>query len=179
MTAAGLDEMRRAIGVLAGSTEERVMAGRTEFTAQEWADLGSGLISAAELISLVDGGRPGMAREMAQVHRRLRDASRQHPSQLVRELAAAPGPSVIDAHLSPGEAEEPVLRVLRAAAAALSAKAPDELDAYRRFVAHLGEVAASATRSGGVLGFGGQRVSYAEAVTLDKIRQALGAPLPS
>jgi hypothetical protein len=93
----------------------------------------------------------------------------------VRELADQPGHSVIDAHMSPGEAEEPVLRVLRAAAAALSARAPEELEAYRRFVVHLGEVAAGATRSGGVFGLGGQRVSYAEASTLDRIRQAVGA----
>jgi hypothetical protein len=151
------------------------MAGRADFTAEEWADLASALISAAELVSFVDGGRSGMAREMAGVRRRLRDASTGHPSQLVRELASEPGRSLIDARMSPGEAEEPVLRVLRAAAAALSAKAPDELEAYRRFVVHLGEAAATATRSGGVFGVGGQRVSYAEAATLDRIRQALGA----
>ncbi|HZD68584.1 MAG TPA: hypothetical protein VFA45_06610 [Actinomycetes bacterium] len=151
------------------------MAGRADFTAEEWTDLGSALISAAELVSFVDGGRSGMAREMSRVRRALSDASKRHPSQLVRELAIEPGRSVIDTHLSPGEAEEPVLRVLRAAAAALSARAPDELEAYRRFVVHLGEVAARATRSGGVFGVGGQRVSYAEASTLDRIRRALGA----
>jgi hypothetical protein len=151
------------------------MAGRADFTAEEWTDLASGVISAAELVSFVDGGRSGMAREMAKVRRRLADASGQHPSQLVRELAGQPGVSVIGQRLSPGEAEEPVLRVLRAAAATLQAKAPDELEAYRRFVVHLGEVAAGATRSGGVFGVGGQRVSYAEAAALDRIRQALGA----
>ena len=150
------------------------MAGRADFTAEEWADLGSALISAAELVSFCDGGRPGMAREMSTVRGTLKHARSRHPSQLVRELADQPGHSVIDAHMSPGEAEEPVLRVLRAAAA-LSARAPEELEAYRRFVVHLGEVAAGATRSGGVFGLGGQRVSYAEASTLDRIRQAVGA----
>src|SRR6266545_7237447 len=48
-----------------------------------------------------------------------------------------------------------------------------ELEAYRGFVVHLGEVAAGATRSGGVFGVGGQRVSYAEASTLARIRQAV------
>ena len=151
-----------------------MVAGRADFTAEEWADLGSALISAAELVSFCDGGRPGMAREMSTVRGTLKHARSRHPSQLVRELADQPGHSVIDAHMSPGEAEEPVLRVLRAAAA-LSARAPEELEAYRRFVVHLGEVAAGATRSGGVFGLGGQRVSYAEASTLDRIRQAVGA----
>jgi hypothetical protein len=151
-----------------------VVASRADFTAEEWADLGSALISAAELVSFSDGGRSGMAREMPKVRRTLEHARERHSSGLVRELAGDPGRSVIDAHLSPGEAEEPVLRVLRAAAAVLSAKAPEELEAYRRFVVHLGEVAAEATRSGGVFGLGGQRVSYAEASALDKIRQAVG-----
>lgn len=151
------------------------MAGRVAFTTEEWADLGSALTSAAELVSFCDGGRSGMAREMSKVRRTLKNARNRHPSQLVRELAGEPGRSVIGAHLSPGEAEEPVLRVLRAAVAVLSAKAPEELEAYRRFVVHLGEVAAKATRSGGVFGLGGQRVSYAEASTLARIRQAVGA----
>jgi hypothetical protein len=152
-----------------------VVAGRADFTAEEWADLGSAMISAPELVSFRDGGRSGMAREMSRVRKALDDARDKHPSQLVRELAGEPGRSVIDAQMSPGEAEEPVLLVLRAAAAALSAKAPEELEAYRSFVVHLGEVAAEATRSGGVFGLGGQRVSYAEASTLDMIRQALVA----
>ena len=152
-----------------------MVAGRADFTAEEWADLGSALISAAELVSFCDGGRSGVARELSRVHGTLKHAGSRDPSQLVRELADQPGHSVIDAHMSPGEAEEPVLRVLRAAAAALSARAPEELEAYRRFVVHLGEVAAEATRSGGVFGLGGQRISYAEESTLDRIRQAVGA----
>jgi hypothetical protein len=150
-----------------------VVASRADFTAEEWASLGGALISAAELVSFSDG-RSGMAREMPKVRRALEHARERHSSPLVRELAGEPGRSVIDAHMSPGEAEEPVLRVLRAAAAVLSARAPEELEAYRRFVVHLGEVAAEATRSGGVFGLGGQRVSYAEASALDKIRQAVG-----
>jgi hypothetical protein len=163
------------VDALAGSTGGAVVAGRADFTAEEWADLGGALISAAELVSFSDGGRSGMAREMPKVRRALEHARDRHSSLLVRELAGEPGRSVIDAHMSPGEAEEPVLRVLRAAAAALAARAPEELEAYRRFVVHLGEVAAEATRSGGVFGVGGQRVSYAEASTLDRIRQAVGA----
>ena len=152
-----------------------MVAGRADFTAEEWADLGGALISAAELVSFSDRGRSGMAREMPKVRRTLEHARDRHSSQLVRELAGEPGRSVIDAHMSPREAEEPVIRVLRAAAAAVSAKAPEELEAYRGFVVHLGEVAAEATRSGGLFGLGGQRVSYAEASTLARIRQAIGA----
>jgi hypothetical protein len=48
-----------------------VVAGRADFTAEEWADLGSALISAAELVSFCDGGRSGMARELSRVRRTL------------------------------------------------------------------------------------------------------------
>src|SRR6266511_2774492 len=166
--------MRRDVDELAWSTGETVVAGRADFTAEEWADLSSALISAAELVSFSDGGRSGMAREMPKVRRTLEHARDRHSSQLVRELAGEPGRSVIDAHMSPGEAEEPVLRVLRAAAAALSAKAPEELEAYRGFVVHLGELPDESNRSGGLVGVGGQRDSYAEAQALAKIRRPVG-----
>ena len=150
------------------------MADTAGFTAEEWAVLRSALISGAELVSLCDGRRSGMAREMSEVRRALEAARRGHPSQFLRKVADGPGRSVITPDMSPGEAEEPVLQVLRAAVATLSARAPDELEAYRSFVVHLGEVAAEATRSGGAFGLGGQRVSYAEASTLQKIRRAVG-----
>lgn len=149
------------------------MTGRADFTTDEWATLRWALFSAAELVSLA-GGRPGMAREMASVTTMLQTAKDRDPSQLVRELAGEPPRTVISPDMSPGEAEEPVLGVLRAAAATLSSKAPGELEAYRNFVVRLGEVAAEATRSGGVFGVGGQRVSYAEASALAKVREALG-----
>jgi hypothetical protein len=149
------------------------MTGRADFTPDEWATLRSGLISGAELVSL-SGGRSGMAREMSSVTKVLQTAKARHPSQLVRELAGESPRTVIGPDMSPGEAEEPVLAVLRAAAAILSSKASGELEAFQSFVVHLGEVAADATRSGGVFGIGGQRVSYAEGSALAKVREALG-----
>jgi hypothetical protein len=149
------------------------MAGRADFTTDEWETLRRALLSGAELVSLA-GGRRDMDREMASVATMLQTAKAGHPSQLVRELASEPPRTVIGPDMSPGEAEEPVLGVLRAAAATLSSKAPGELEAYRSFVVRLGQVAAEATRSGGVFGVGGQRVSYAEASALAKVRAALG-----
>jgi hypothetical protein len=149
------------------------MTDRADFTAAEWATLRSSLISAAELVSL-SGGRSGMAREMASVTRMLQTAKVRHHSQLVRELASESPRTVIGPDMSPGEAEEPVLAVLRAAAAILSSKASGELEAFQSFVVQLAEVAADATKSGGVFGIGGQRVSYAEGSALAKVREALG-----
>jgi hypothetical protein len=149
------------------------MTDRADFTADEWATLRSSLISAAELVSL-SGGRSGMAREMSSVTNVLKTAKVRHPSPLVRELVGESPRTVIGPDMSPGEAEEPVLAVLRAAAAILSSKASSELEAFQSFVVQLAEVAADATKSGGVFGIGGQRVSYAEGSALAKVREALG-----
>ncbi len=149
------------------------MAGKAEYTAEEWATLRVALTAGAELVSLSDG-RSTMVREMKGVAKALRAATG-HPSQLVRELAAEqPRGAVIAQRMSPREAEDPVAEVLRAAVAVLAGKTPDELAAYQQVVISLAEVAAQATREGGMFGIGGLRVSYTEAAAIDKVRQALG-----
>jgi len=51
---------------------------------------------------------------------------------------------------------------------------PAELEAFCGVAVDLAERAARASRSGGVFGVGGQRVSYAEASALQTVRDALG-----
>jgi hypothetical protein len=64
---------------------------------------------------------------------------------------------------------------VRAAIAALQAKAPGDLPAYRSFVTSLGERVAEAAKEGSFLGFGGERVSAPEKALLAKLAEALGS----
>jgi len=151
------------------------MSGRADFSVEEWAMLQRALLSGAALVSFLDGGRPGLQRELPRIVKHLRATGSGHPSQLVRELATDPGSgTVIRRDMSPGEAELPVVDVLRAALALVTARAPAEREAFCGFAVDLADHAARASRSGGVFGIGGQRVSYAEASALQKIREALG-----
>lgn len=152
------------------------MGGRADFSVEEWGTLQRALLSGAALVNFWDGGRPALQRELPRIVKQVRAAGSGHSSQLIRELAADPGSqTVIARNMSPGEAEVPVMEVLQAAVALLSERLPEEREAFRGFALDLAERAARASRSGGVFGIGGQRVSYAEASALQRVSQALGA----
>ena len=81
----------------------------------------------------------------------------------MRELAATHGTG-FGFTASKDKVEAETMDVLRASVATLSAKAPDELDAYRQFV--LGTAEAVAEAKGGV--------TAAETAAIEAIRDALG-----
>lgn len=65
---------------------------------------------------------------------------------------------------------------VRAAIAALEAKAPSDLPIYRSFITALADRVAQAAKEGGFLGFGGERVSAGEKEMLAKLAEALRGP---
>jgi hypothetical protein len=76
--------------------------------------------------------------------------------------------------MTAAEVEGPALEALRAAAAIVQAKAPDDAPAFRDFVIGLAEIAAGAAKTGGFLGIGAVTVSQPEAAAMAKIRAAVG-----
>ena len=139
------------------------MAGKTDFTEDEWKNLqqgvtGAGLLVAAAHRDFTDsfGEASAVAKQLAAHH-----ASE---SQLVRELSAThtTGFGLV---ASPKEVVEGTINALGAAVALLDAKAPDELDAYRRLVLDVATAAAEA--KGGI--------QNEEAAAIERITSALGA----
>jgi hypothetical protein len=137
------------------------MAGKTDFTDEEWEHLRKGATGAGLLVSASDRSLFDSFKEASSFAKYL-VGSRDDDSQLVRELASESGTG-FGLVASPGEVENETNEALRAAVATLHAKAPDELESYRAFVLELAE---SVARSAG----GGDA---AEAATLEKIRAAL------
>jgi hypothetical protein len=138
------------------------MAGKTDFTEQEWKDLQQGAAGAGLLVSAAHrdftdsfGEASAVAKELA--------AHRESESQLVRELAAAHGTG-FGLVASPKEVLQGTIEALGAAVGALGAKAPDELEAYRRLVLDVATAAAEAK--------GGVREE--ETAAIEKITAALG-----
>ena len=138
------------------------MAGKADFTDDEWKNLQQGVTGAGLLVSAAHrdftdsfGEASAVAKQLAGHH-----AS---DSQLVRELAGthSTGFGLV---ASPKEVVEGTINALGAAAAVLGAKAPDELDAYRRLVLDVATAAAEA--KGGV--------KDEETAAIAKITQALG-----
>jgi hypothetical protein len=66
------------------------------------------------------------------------------------------------------------LEVLKQAAAIVAAKAPGEAAAFKGWLQHISQAVAEAATEGGILGFGGKRISDAEKATLAQISGTLG-----
>jgi hypothetical protein len=138
------------------------MAGKSDFTEQEWEQLRKGATGAGLLVSVSDRGFFDSFKEASSLAKHLVGA-RKDESQLVRELAEG-RPTGFGLTASPDEVENETVGALQASVATLEAKAPDELESYRAFVLELAESAGKAAGGG----------DEAEAGAVDKIRAALG-----
>ena len=137
------------------------MATKEDFTEAEWKALEKGVTGAGMLVSVSDRDFTDSFGEASALAKALA-AHQQSPSELVRELARARGTGFgMTASLQ--EVESGTFEALQAGLAALSAKAPDEADAYRQLVLDVAEAVAEA--KGGV--------SEAETPALDRVKAAL------
>ena len=135
------------------------MAGKADFTEQEWDQLRKGATGAGLLVweatGLLDTFKE--AKSLASYLK----GSRDDDSQLVRELASESGTG-FGVVASPSEVEG-TMESLREAVETLRAKAPEELESYRSFVVELAEAVASSAGGG----------DEAEAAAVERIRAAL------
>jgi hypothetical protein len=138
------------------------MAGKADFTEEEWDALEKGVTGSGMLVSVAHrdftdsfGEAKAIAKDLA--------ANRENTSQLVRELAEMHGTG-FGLVASPREVNEGTMASLAAAVAALTAKAPNELPAYRAFVLEVAQKVAEA--KGGV--------QEEETAAIARITEALG-----
>ena len=140
------------------------MAGKTDFTDEEWTTLHKGVTGAGMLVSaghkdFTDsfGEASAMAKELVE--------QRQHGStELLRELAGTRGTGY-GVFTSPTELKE-TLAAHSEAVTILSSKAPDQVEPYRSLVLHVAQTVAEAK--------GGVRDE--EEAVIEQIRGAVGAP---
>jgi hypothetical protein len=137
------------------------MAGKSDFTEQEWEQLRKGATGAGLLVSVSDRGFFDSFKEASSLAKHLVGA-RNDESQLVRELAEQ-RPTGFGLTASPDEVENETLGALQGSVATLRSKAPDELESYRAFVLELADTAGKAAGGG----------DQAEAGAVEKIKAAL------
>jgi hypothetical protein len=143
------------------------VAGRRDFTGEEWDRLRKGVAGAAVLVSTSDPGFFETFKEAGAAARHLKAARGESTSELVQELAEAPA-SGFGLGTTPEQVEAETLDALRAGAAALQAKAPDEAPAYQQFVEDVARSVAAAAED----------VGAAETRAIEKIRSALASADP-
>jgi hypothetical protein len=138
------------------------MAGKADFTEEEWDALQKGVTGAGMLVSVAHrdftdsfGEAKALAKHLA--------AHAESDSQLVRELSSTHGTG-FGLVASPKEVGEGTISSLGTAVTVLTEKAPDELDAYRAFVLDVANAVAEA--KGGV--------KEEETAAIAKITAALG-----
>ncbi|HJR94087.1 MAG TPA: hypothetical protein VJ807_01540 [Gaiellaceae bacterium] len=138
------------------------MAGKADFTEQEWEDLKQGVTGAGLLVSTAHRDFTDSFGEASSIAKQLA-GHRDSESQLVRDLSSTRGTG-FGLIASPNEVVEGTIKALGAAVAALDQKAPDEVEPYRDLV--LDVVAAAAEAKGGV--------RDEETAAIERIKSALG-----
>jgi hypothetical protein len=138
------------------------LAGKADFTEQEWETLQKGVTGSALLVSLADRGFFDSFKEAGAVAKHLSEARKKSASPLVKELAEVHGTGY-GLRTSPEELESETTQALNSATSILQQKAPDELAAYRDFVLEVAQSVAAAAKD----------VGAAETDAIDRIRASL------
>ena len=138
------------------------MAGKADFTDEEWDALQQGVTGSGMLVSVAHRGFTESFGEAKAIAKHLA-AHRDSESQLVRELSGTHGTG-FGIVASPKEVNEGTMAALRTAVTLLGEKAPDELDAYRTLVLDVANAVADA--KGGV--------AEEETAAIEQITTALG-----
>jgi hypothetical protein len=150
------------------------MTTKADFNAEEWQQVVEGPALGGLIVATAQRG--GTLRESMELAKAYREAREQHAdSELLGEIVAQPPMVDTRQFESPEQLRSEGLARIGEAVALVESKAgPEDADAYRRFSLTVAERVAEATKSGGMLGIGGERVSEAESAALDEIAAALG-----
>ena len=140
------------------------MATKADFTEDEWHVLQRGVTGSGVLVSLSDRDLTDSFGEAGAMGKFLAGAQVASASPLVRDLAKTHGTG-FGLTASPDKVRAETMNALQVAVATLTAKAPDELDAYRQLVLGLSQAVAEAK--------GGEKP--VETTMIGEIREALGA----
>ena len=140
------------------------MATKADFTEDEWHVLQRGVTGSGVLVSLSDRDLTDSFGEAGAMGKYLAGAQVASASPLVRDLAKTHGTG-FGLTASPDKVRAETMEALRTSVATLTAKAPDELDAYRQLVLGLTQAVAEAK--------GGEKP--VETTMIGEIREALGA----
>ena len=141
------------------------------FSTDEWRSVLEGPPSAGMIV--ITAAHGGMFRETIAMSKAYAEARALHgQSELLDEIVGAKPKADHTRYRSPEELRDNGLQHLRTAVGVLESKATaEEVDGYRRFILSLAERVAAAHREHG------QSVSPAEREAIDRITEAIGAPV--
>lgn len=162
------------------------MAGKSDFTADEWKKLLESPLLAGFAVSAGDpSGFIGTLREGLANAKALAEAKARGGGDLIQAVAddlmtpegrtnARDGVKALIQGAEISDIKGLALGELGSVAGILDAKAPADAGVFKAWLANIAKLVAEAGTEGGFLGFGGVKVSDAEKATLEEIAKTLG-----
>ena len=163
------------------------MANKQSFSADEWSKIMESVALSGVAVTAADpSGLMGMLKESfasasAVVSAKQDPGASELVKSVVSDFESSEGRTKLREALkkrlagaSQGDVSQRSLEVLREVSAILDAKAPSEAAAFKAWLRSISTSVAEAASEGGVLGFGGTKVSEKEKATLSDIAKALG-----
>lgn len=149
-----------------------------KFSADEWKSVRLAPAAAAYLVVKASPSRgKGAAQEAAAMVGTVSDAVGGSSATSLLNTAFG-GTGLTGDELATLEASAPTteaaLKTIKAAQAAVVAKTPGEVAAFKALLVSVAEGVAAASKEGGFLGLGGKQISDAEAAAVNSIKSALG-----
>ena len=144
---------------------------------ESWKHVSAGPAAALFMVSSSDLSGPiGTVKEAQAAGKAMLDAASKADPTSVLASAFGAGLTMDMASqvklLAPSK--DKLIEIVKAGAAAVAAKSPGELQAYKNTVLSVAQASAEASKEGGFLGIGGTLVSKEEQAAIDAIKAALG-----
>jgi hypothetical protein len=165
------------------------MASKTSFSPEEWQLLMQGVMSSGVAVSAADpSGLWGLLKEGFASASAITEANSNPQANalikaIVADLVTSDGRSHTQDALrkqmqgaKPDEIKTRAITTLQEASRVLETKAPEDATAIKSWLRGISQRVAEAAPEGGVMGFGGVKVSAAEKATLSDIDKALNLP---
>ncbi len=160
------------------------MVSKVDFTLEEWKQITTTPQMASLYIALASPSGPlGVVQEMMATTMSIVEAIQKEGDNALVDAVAADFKEKAEKR---EKAEQPqltmdqvqmkaqCLQACRDLASLLSKKAPADAEAYKKWVYQIAQRSAEAAKEGGLLGFGGEKVSGAETAALIEVANALG-----
>jgi hypothetical protein len=176
----------RTAGAIAAKQNEDTMADKSSFTPEEWKLVLSSPMLAGLAVTMAEpSGIWGMLKEsMASAKAVMAAGKDAKASSLMKALLAdmetSDGRRIARDEItagmsgkSPAEIKQLVITKLGEAGKILDAKAPGEAPAFKNWLTNVADQVAESATEGGVLGFGGTKVTEAEKATITEVGRAL------
>ncbi len=148
---------------------------KSRFTADQWERVGLAPIAAAAAVIYASPSGSGASKEIAAALAAIGDgADSASPTSLLTSVFSSLNSDSI-ARYGPGSSRAELMAVVKTAAAAVDANDPGESSQYKALILDAAQKTAEASKEGGFLGFGGKKISDAEADVLAELHSVLSA----